>query len=136
MVRENSRRQNDKPEYICPFPSRACRGRSPRERRRRPEGQARSHRTLARGATTARKDEDMDIEAKVKSIIAQHFQEDASKIAREMKFIEDLGADSLQVVELVLSFEENFEIDIPDEDTEKIRTVGDAIDYISAHAKK
>jgi acyl carrier protein len=78
----------------------------------------------------------MDIESKVKSIIAQHFQEDASKITREQKFIEDLGADSLQVVELVLSFEENFEIDIPDEDTEKIRTVGDAIDYISAHAKK
>ena len=78
----------------------------------------------------------MDIEGKVKSIIAQHFQEDISKIAREQKFIEDLGADSLQVVELVLSFEENFEIDIPDEDTEKIRTVGDAIDYISAHAKK
>ncbi|MBK7402968.1 MAG: acyl carrier protein [Myxococcales bacterium] len=78
----------------------------------------------------------MDIEAKVKAIIAQHFQEDVAKIAREMKFIEDLGADSLQVVELVLSFEESFEIDIPDEDTEKIRTVGDAIDYISAHAKK
>ena len=78
----------------------------------------------------------MDIEAKVRSIIAQHFQEDASKITREMKFIEDLGADSRQVVELVLSFEENFEIDIPDEDTEKIRTVGDAIDYIGAHAKK
>jgi acyl carrier protein len=78
----------------------------------------------------------MDIEGKVKSIIAQHFQEDVSKIAREMKFIEDLGADSLQVVELVLSFEENFEIDIPDEDTEKIRTVGDAIDYIGSHVKK
>ena len=78
----------------------------------------------------------MDIEGKVKSIIAQHFQEDVSKISRDQKFIEDLGADSLQVVELVLSFEENFEIDIPDEDTEKIRTVGDAIDYIGAHAKK
>ncbi len=78
----------------------------------------------------------MDIEGKVKSIIAQHFQEDVGKITREQKFIEDLGADSLQVVELVLSFEENFEIDIPDEDTEKIRTVGDAIDYIASHAKK
>ena len=78
----------------------------------------------------------MDIEGKVKSIIAQHFQEDVAKIAREQKFIEDLGADSLQVVELVLSFEENFEIDIPDEDTEKIRTVQDAIDYIEKHAKK
>ena len=78
----------------------------------------------------------MDIEGKVKTIIAQHFQEDISKITREQKFIEDLGADSMQVVELVLSFEENFEIDIPDEDTEKIRTVGDAIDYIGAHAKK
>ena len=78
----------------------------------------------------------MDIEAKVKAIIAQHFQEDVAKIAREMKFIEDLGADSLQVVELVLSFEESFEIDIPDEDTEKIRTVQDAVDYIEKHAKK
>jgi len=78
----------------------------------------------------------MDIEGKVKSIIAQHFQEDVAKITREQKFIEDLGADSLQVVELVLSVEENFEIEIPDEDTEKIRTVGDAIDYIAAHAKK
>lgn len=74
----------------------------------------------------------MDIEAKVKAIIAQHFQEDVAKITREMKFIEDLGADSLQVVELVLSFEESFEIDIPDEDTEKIRTVGDAISYIES----
>ena len=78
----------------------------------------------------------MDIESKVRSIIAQHFQEDVSKLTREQKFIEDLGADSLQVVELVLSFEENFEIDIPDEDTEKIRTVGDAIDYIDSRAKK
>lgn len=78
----------------------------------------------------------MDIEGKVKSIIAQHFQEDVAKINREQKFIEDLGADSLQVVELVLSFEENFEIDIPDEDTEKIRTVQDAIDYIEKNAKK
>jgi acyl carrier protein len=78
----------------------------------------------------------MSIEEKVKSIIAQHFQEDVSKIAREQKFIEDLGADSLQVVELVLSFEENFEIDIPDEDTEKIRTVQDAISYIEGHIKK
>ena len=78
----------------------------------------------------------MDIEGKVKSIIAQHFQEDVAKITRDQKFIEDLGADSLQVVELVLSVEENCEIDIPDEDTEKIRTVGDAIDYIAAHANK
>ena len=78
----------------------------------------------------------MDIEGKVKSIIAQHFQEDLSKITREQKFIEDLGADSLQVVELVLSFEENFEIDIPDEDTEKIRSVQDAVDYIEKNAKK
>ena len=75
----------------------------------------------------------MDIEGKVKSIIAQHFQEDVAKITRDQKFIEDLGADSLQVVELVLSFEENFEIDIPDEDTEKIRSVQDAVDYIEKH---
>jgi acyl carrier protein len=53
----------------------------------------------------------------------------------EAQFIEDLGADSLAIVELVLAFEEQFEIDIPDEDTEKIGTVGDAIKYIQEHVK-
>ena len=53
----------------------------------------------------------------------------------ESAFIDDLGADSLAIVELVLAFEEQFEIDIPDEDTEKIRTVGDAVKYIETRKK-
>jgi acyl carrier protein len=57
-------------------------------------------------------------------------------IKSESTFIEDLGADSLGLVELVLAFEEAFEIDIPDEDTEKIRSVQDAIDYVERHIKK
>jgi acyl carrier protein len=57
-------------------------------------------------------------------------------IKPEASFINDLGADSLGLVELVLAFEQEFDMDIPDEETEKIRTVQDAIDYIEKHAKK
>ena len=57
-------------------------------------------------------------------------------IKTESSFINDLGADSLAIVELVLALEEEFELDIPDEETEKIRTVQDAIDYIQAHGNK
>jgi acyl carrier protein len=70
--------------------------------------------------------------SKVKEIISQQLDVDISQIKEEAQFIEDLGADSLAIVELVLAFEEQFEIEIPDEDTEKIRTVGDACTYISA----
>ena len=77
----------------------------------------------------------MDIEGKVKSIIAQHFQEDVSKITREMKFIEDLGADSLDTVELVMAFEEEFGIEVPDEEAEKLLTVADVIRYIEDRAQ-
>jgi acyl carrier protein len=77
----------------------------------------------------------MDIEAKVKEIISQQLDVDVAQIKPESSFIEDLGADSLAIVELVLAFEEQFDIDIPDEDTEKIRTVGDAVSYISARKK-
>ena len=80
--------------------------------------------------------EGRNIEAEVKRIIKEQLDVDEKDIKAESTFIDDLGADSLGLVELVLAFEEAFEIDIPDEDTEKIRTVGDAIDYISAHAKK
>lgn len=72
----------------------------------------------------------MDIAEKVKDIIVQQLDVDADKLEDGASFIDDLGADSLAIVELVLAFEEQFEIDIPDEDTEKIRTVGDAISYI------
>ncbi len=73
----------------------------------------------------------MDIAEKVKEIVSQQLDVDIAQIKPESQFIDDLGADSLAIVELVLAFEEQFEIDIPDEDTEKIRTVGDAISYIT-----
>ena len=78
----------------------------------------------------------MDIAAKVKEIIAQQLDVDPQNVKAESSFIEDLNADSLAIVELVLALEEAFEIDIPDEDTEKIRTVGDAIGYVEAKVKK
>ena len=78
----------------------------------------------------------MEIADKVKEIVSQQLDVDVAQIKPESQFIDDLGADSLAIVELVLAFEEQFEIDIPDEDTEKIRTVGDAISYISTRSKK
>jgi acyl carrier protein len=74
-----------------------------------------------------------DIESKVKEIIVEQLSVNADDVVPDAKFIEDLGADSLDQVELVMAFEEEFELDIPDEDAEKIRTVGNAIDYIKAH---
>ena len=74
-----------------------------------------------------------DITAEVKRIIKEQLDVDEADIKPESTFIDDLGADSLGLVELVLAFEEAFEIDIPDEDTEQIRTVQDAIDYIQKH---
>ncbi len=76
----------------------------------------------------------MEIAEKVKEIICQQLDVDGDNIKDESSFIDDLGADSLAIVELVLAFEEQFEIDIPDEDTEKIRTVGDAVSYIKEHS--
>ena len=77
-----------------------------------------------------------DIPSEVKRIIKEQLDVDEKDIKPESSFIDDLGADSLGLVELVLAFEEAFEIDIPDEDTEKIRTVQDAINYVEAHTKK
>ena len=77
--------------------------------------------------------EGRDITADVKRIIKEQLDVDEKDIKGESTFIDDLGADSLGLVELVLAFEEAFEIDIPDEDTEKIRTVQDAVDYIEKH---
>lgn len=74
----------------------------------------------------------METADKVKEIISQQLDVDVGQIKEESQFIEDLGADSLAIVELVLAFEEQFEIEIPDEDTEKIRTVGDAVSYIES----
>lgn len=76
----------------------------------------------------------MEIAEKVTEIVCQQLDVDKAAVKEESAFIDDLGADSLAIVELVLAFEEQFEIDIPDEDTEKIRTVGDAVSYIKEHA--
>ena len=75
------------------------------------------------------------IEAKVKSIIADQLGVSEDEIKMESSFIEDLGADSLDIVELVMAMEEEFEIEIPDEEAENIKAVGDAINYITTHKK-
>lgn len=74
-----------------------------------------------------------NVEAKVKSIIAEQLGVGEAEIHAESSFIEDLGADSLDIVELVMAIEEVFEIEIPDDDAENIRTVKDAIEYINEH---
>ena len=68
---------------------------------------------------------------KVKEIVVDKLGVESSKVSLEAKFIDDLGADSLDTVELVMQFEEEFEIEIPDEDAEKIMSVGQAVDYIN-----
>jgi acyl carrier protein len=78
----------------------------------------------------------MSVEEKVKQIIVEKLNVDESQVDPTASFVEDLGADSLDLVELVMEFEEAFELDIPDEDAEKIRTVKDAIDYIESKTAK
>ncbi|MCS7083459.1 MAG: acyl carrier protein [Aquificaceae bacterium] len=72
----------------------------------------------------------MELESRVKEIIADQLGVEVEKLGHGARFVEDLGADSLDVVELIMAFEEEFGIEIPDEDAEKIRTVGEAIDYL------
>ena len=75
-----------------------------------------------------------DVAEKVKKIIAEHLGiDDMEKITEDAKFIDDLGADSLDTVELVMAFEEAFDIEIPDEKAEKILTVGDAISHLESN---
>ncbi len=75
------------------------------------------------------------MEDKVKKIIAKQLGVNEEQVVPAASFINDLGADSLDTVELVMALEEEFDIEIPDESAEKIKTVGDAINYIKAHAK-
>lgn len=75
----------------------------------------------------------MAIFEKVKAIISEQLGVDEADVTMESSFIEDLGADSLDIVELVMALEEEFDIVIPDEDAEKIRTVGEAVSYIKDH---
>ena len=74
------------------------------------------------------------VAAKVKEIIVDELGVEADKVNTDASFVDDLGADSLDTVELIMAFEEEFEIDIPDEDAEQMRTVGDAVAYIDERA--
>ncbi len=73
------------------------------------------------------------IQERVAEIVAEQMGVDKAQVTRETSFVNDLGADSLDTVELVMEFEDEFDISIPDEDAEKIQTVGQAIDYVEAH---
>ena len=77
-----------------------------------------------------------NIEETVRKIVADQLGVDIEKVVSEASFIEDLGADSLDTVELVMALEEEFKLEISDEDAEKITTVGDAVRYIEEHLKK
>ena len=76
-----------------------------------------------------------EIQDKIKQIIVDELGVDEAEVTENARFIEDLGADSLDLVELVMRFEEEFGIEIPDEDAEKITTVQNAVDYASTHKK-
>lgn len=76
----------------------------------------------------------MSVEDKIKKIIAEKLSVDIAEVVPKASFIDDLGADSLDLVELIMSMEEEFDIEISDEDQEKLRSVKDAIDYIKAHS--
>jgi acyl carrier protein len=75
-----------------------------------------------------------DIAKRVKEIVAEQLGVEESLVVPEASFMDDLGADSLDTVELVMALEEEFDIEIPDEDAEKIQSVNDAIEYIAEHA--
>jgi len=74
----------------------------------------------------------MSIDEKAKNIIVEQLGVDAESVTPEASFIDDLGADSLDIVELVMTMEEEFDLEIPDEDAEKIKTVSDVVNYIKA----
>ena len=76
------------------------------------------------------------VESKVKKIIMEQLDVNEAEVKPEASFVDDLGADSLDTVEMVMAFEEEFNIEIPDEDAEKIRTVQDSIDYIRQKTEK
>jgi acyl carrier protein len=83
----------------------------------------------------ARDEKEKQIAEQVKQVIIEQLGVDEAEVTPSASFVDDLGADSLDQVELTMGFEEKFDIEIPDEDAEKIRTVQDAIDYIVKHSK-
>ena len=78
----------------------------------------------------------MPIEERLKEIIIKQFGESEKQVTLESSFVNDLGADSLDIVELVMELEDEFDVSIPDEDAEKMQTVGDAVKYINEHTQK
>jgi len=76
---------------------------------------------------------DEKVFAKIKDLVSKHLNIDESEVTKGASFIEDLGADSLDTVELIMSFEEEFDIEIPDDDAENIKTVQNVIEYIDNH---
>ena len=77
----------------------------------------------------------MDIADRVKELVVEQLGVDAEEVTEGASFVDDLGADSLDIVELVMAFEEEFDLEIPDEDAEKIQTVGNAVEYIKSKAE-
>jgi len=77
----------------------------------------------------------MSVDKRVREIVAEQLERDVNEVSNEASFIDDLGADSLDIVELVMKMEEEFGIEIPDEEAEKIKTVNDVIQYITTHKK-
>jgi acyl carrier protein len=100
--------------------------------RQKSGGSAAREREGAANAPAPDSEGKMEIENKVREIVCQQLDVEPGQVKMETSFVDDLGADSLAVVELVLALEEAFEIDVPDEDTEKLRTFKDAVEYISA----
>ena len=95
-------------------------------------------RTYPRGINTNRTNfmAEKSIEEKVKDIIVEQLGVNPEQVTPQASFIEDLGADSLDIVELVMAFEEEFGVEVPDEDAEKLQTVGDVIKYIEEKSSK
>ena len=77
----------------------------------------------------------MSVDKRVREIVAEQLERDVNEVTNEASFIDDLGADSLDIVELVMKMEEEFGIEIPDEEADKIKTVNDVIQYITTHKK-
>ncbi len=77
----------------------------------------------------------LDIFSKVKDIVVEQLGVDEEEVTEQASFVDDLGADSLDIVELVMALEEEFDLEIPDEDAEKIATVGDAVNYIKENGQ-
>lgn len=77
----------------------------------------------------------MEVNSKLKEIIVEQLSVDEDRIKAESSFIDDLGADSLDIVELVMTMEEKFDLEIPDEDAEGLKTVGDAVSYLKTKGK-